>query len=123
MLKKLITRCKDYLGHYRIFKKLRDKYPHLKRFPELEEAMGDWDKARNYLIELEQRGYVEKRDYEKTDFTDDFYYGLTPNGLDKLSEEFSLWRRTKPILKIILGIFIAGLSYYLGAYLIKRYLK
>lgn len=123
MFKKLRDRYKNYLGRYRIYKVLKKRFPHLKKFPELEKAMGDWDKARNYLIELEKRGYVQERDDEGVGYTDDIYYGLTPDGLDKLSEEFSLWRKVRPVWNIVKPILIIVIAGLISAYLIKKLLK
>lgn len=113
MFKRLKDKYKDYVGRYRIYRRLRGTYPHYKKFPELEEEMGDWDKARNYLIELEERGYVIKRDDEGVGFTDDFYYKLTPLGKDRLS----VWRKVE---YIILFIIIMVLVSVIASYLSKK---
>jgi len=110
MFKKLKDKYNNYLGRYRIYKVLRDRYPHYKKFyPTLEKAMGDWDKARNYLIELEERGYVQERDDEGVGFTDDIYYKLTAKGKDKLS----LGRKIRNIiLYIVISVLIIVIASY-----------
>ena len=125
MFKKLKDKYKNYVGRYKIYRKLRERYPHYKKFLELEKEMGDWDKARNYLIELEERGYVHKRDDEGVGDTDDLYYKLTPPGKDRLAHELSLWKKVKKniIMNTILPILIMVVGLVIAAYLINKLLK
>jgi len=110
---KIENKCRYYLGRYRIYKRLKAKYPHYEWFLELEKEMGDFTKARNCLFNWKNRGFVELRDSKGVGCDDDYLYALTPRGIDKLP----VWRKVK---SIILYIVVSVLILIIASYLMKK---
>ncbi|HUV60475.1 MAG TPA: hypothetical protein VMW09_10250 [Desulfatiglandales bacterium] len=113
IFRKIKDKYKVYLGQYRIYKRLKAKYPHYEWFLELEKEMGNFTKARNCLFDWKNRGFVDLRDSKGVGFDDDYQYTLTPRGIDKLS----VWRKVK---NIILYIAISVLILVIASYLMRK---
>jgi len=107
---------KKFIIKRKIYKSLKNKYPHFLRFVDIEKISNYEfdDRVRNYLIELEERGYVVHRDMQGVDNIENFQYRLTSKGLDELSIKHTLrWVGKYVVLPILISVILYIISKFL----------